>query len=316
MGLERVEAEKGAPLRGRRVGLLAHAVSLAADGRHAIDVLRGAGVDVVRLFGPEHGLRGLAAAGEAVEGGVDAASGLPVISLYGARTKPSPEDLRGLDVLVVDLQDAGVRFYTYASTMLLCLEAAAEAGLEVVVLDRPNPLGGERVEGPERDPAMPYSLVSAAPGPLVHGLTLGEMARLVDKAEQARSRERGDDERLEAGHDLERHRPALGQPVPEPPQRRGRARLPRDLPAGGDERHRGARHGGALPSRGRAVDEGGGGRPGGRHARLRAGADRLHARGVGRRHRSRSTSGFAARAFACGSRIPAPPAPSPSGSGC
>jgi uncharacterized protein YbbC (DUF1343 family) len=179
VGLERVEADGGAPLRGRRVGLLGHAVSVAADGRHAIDVLRGAGVDVVRLFGPEHGLRGLAAAGEEVEGGVDAASGLPVVSLYGSRTRPSAEDLRGLDVLVVDLQDAGVRFYTYASTMLLCLEAAAAAGIEVVVLDRPNPLGGERVEGPERDPTMPFSLVSVAPGPLVHGLTLGEMARLV-----------------------------------------------------------------------------------------------------------------------------------------
>jgi uncharacterized protein YbbC (DUF1343 family) len=82
---------------------------------------------------------------------------------------------------VVDLQDAGVRFYTYASTMLLCLDAAAEAGLEVVVLDRPNPLGGERVEGPERDPAMPFSLVSVAPGPLVHGLTLGEMAALANR---------------------------------------------------------------------------------------------------------------------------------------
>ena len=129
-----------------------------------VDVLRGAGVDVVRLFGPEHGLRGPRAAGEEVAGGVDAASGLPVVSLYGARTKPAAEDLRGLDALVVDLQDAGVRFYTYASTMLLCLEAAAEAGLEVVVLDRPNPLGGERVEGPERDPAMPFSLVSAGAG--------------------------------------------------------------------------------------------------------------------------------------------------------
>ena len=180
VGLERVQADKGAPLRGRRVGLLGHAASVAADGRHAIDVLRGAGVDVVRLFGPEHGLRGLAAAGQEVAGGVDAASGLPVVSLYGARTKPSAEDLRGLDVLVVDLQDAGVRFYTYASTMLLCLEAAAEAGVEVVVLDRPNPLGGERVEGPERDPATAFSLVSVAPGPLVHGLTLGEMAKLAN----------------------------------------------------------------------------------------------------------------------------------------
>lgn len=180
VGLERIEADKGVPLRGRRVGLLGHAVSITADGRHAIDVLRGAGVEVVRLFGPEHGLRGLAAAGEEVAGGIDGASGLPVVSLYGGKTRPSAEDLRGLDALVIDLQDAGVRFYTYASTMLLSLEAAAEAGVEAVVLDRPNPLGGERVEGPERDPAMPFSLVSVAPGPLVHGLTLGEMARLVN----------------------------------------------------------------------------------------------------------------------------------------
>jgi uncharacterized protein YbbC (DUF1343 family) len=97
--------------------------------------------------------------------------------LYGERSKPAPGDLRGLEALVVDLQDAGVRFYTYASTMLLSLEAAAEAGVELIVLDRPNPIGGERVEGPERDPALPFSMVSMAPGPLVHGLTLGEMAR-------------------------------------------------------------------------------------------------------------------------------------------
>ncbi len=188
VGLEQVEAEKGSPLRGRRVGLLGHAASVAADGRHAIDVLRGVGVEVVRLFGPEHGLRGLAAAGEEVAGGTDAASGLPVVSLYGGKSKPAPEDLRGLDVLVVDLQDAGVRFYTYASTMLLSLEVAAEAGLPVVVLDRPNPLGGERVEGPERDPAMPESLVSMAPGPLVHGLTLGEMAGVADRRRDKRGR--------------------------------------------------------------------------------------------------------------------------------
>jgi uncharacterized protein YbbC (DUF1343 family) len=186
VGLERVLADKGAPLRGRRVGLLAHAVSVTADGRHAIDVLRSTGVEVVRLFGPEHGLRGKAAAGEEVGGGVDAASGLPVVSLYGARTKPSPEDLRGLDALVIDLQDAGVRFYTYASTMLLCLEAAAEAGLEVVVLDRPNPIGGERVEGPERDASLPFSLVSLAPGPLVHGLTMGEMALFTGRGKPGR----------------------------------------------------------------------------------------------------------------------------------
>jgi uncharacterized protein YbbC (DUF1343 family) len=99
------------------------------------------------------------------------------VSLYGKRHKPSPADLDGLEGLVVDLQGGGVRFYTYVSTLLLCLEATAAAGIELWVLDRPNPLGGERIEGPERDPEFPTSLVSLAPGPLVHGLTLGEMAR-------------------------------------------------------------------------------------------------------------------------------------------
>lgn len=181
VGLERLESEKGLPLRGKRVGLVAHAASVTAEGRHAIDVLRGLDLDLRRLFGPEHGLRGRAAAGERVNSGVDTESGLSVVSLYGEKTKPSAEDLRGLDVLVVDLQDAGVRFYTYASTMLLCLEAAAEAGIELVVLDRPNPQGGERMEGPEREASLPRSLVSLVPGPLVHGLTLGEMARLANR---------------------------------------------------------------------------------------------------------------------------------------
>jgi uncharacterized protein YbbC (DUF1343 family) len=177
IGLERVAVDHGGPLRGRKVGFVGHAASVDASGRHAIDVLRSAGVEVVRLFGPEHGLRGRAAAGEEVAGGVDAESGLPVVSLYGAKTRPAAEDLRGLDTLVFDLQDAGVRFYTYASTMLLCVEAAAGAGVECVVLDRPNPVGGARVDGPERDPAVPSNLF-LTPGPLVHGLTLGEMARL------------------------------------------------------------------------------------------------------------------------------------------
>lgn len=182
VGLERVEAEGGAPLRGERVGLVVHGASVTADGRHAIDVLRGAGVDVRRLFAPEHGLRGRAAAGEKIASGKDEASGLPVVSLYGEKTKPEPRDLEGLDALVFDLQDAGVRFYTYIATLLLCLDAAAEAGVELVVLDRPNPLGGERVEGPLAEPAalVPRSLVNMAPGPLVHGLTAGEMARFAN----------------------------------------------------------------------------------------------------------------------------------------
>lgn len=177
VGLERLEAEHGGALRGKRVGLVAHAASVTRDGRPAVDALRAAGVQVVRLFTPEHGLLGQAGAGEKVQDGVDPRSRLPVVSLYGAKQAPSAEDLRGLDALVFDLQDAGVRFYTYGSTLLLCLEAAGAAGVELVVLDRPNPLGGERVEGPvaERD-----SFLSRLPGPLVHGLTLGELARLAN----------------------------------------------------------------------------------------------------------------------------------------
>jgi uncharacterized protein YbbC (DUF1343 family) len=180
VGLERVESDKGGALKGKKAGLVAHAASVTADGRHAIDVLKAQGVELVRVFSPEHGLRGRAAAGEKVKSDVDAESKLPVVSLYGDSNKPSAEDLKGLDVLIFDLQDGGVRFYTYVSTMILCLEAAADAGIEFVVLDRPNPLGGLRVEGPLRDATKPTSLVSMAPGPLVHGLTAGEMARFVN----------------------------------------------------------------------------------------------------------------------------------------
>lgn len=184
VGLERLLAEQGARLRGRRIGLVVHAASQTSAGQHAIDGLRALGLDLVRLFSPEHGLRGQAAAGARVASGIDDVSGLPLVSLYGARTQPRPEELRDLDVLVLDLQDAGVRFYTYASTLLLCMEAAAAVGLDVLVLDRPNPLGGVRVEGPisaSRE-QVPASLVNRTPGPLVHGLTLGELARLANAA--------------------------------------------------------------------------------------------------------------------------------------
>lgn len=180
VGLELLEAEQAAQWRGRRVGLLCHAASVTSDGRHAVDVLRALGATIVRLFAPEHGLRGGAAAGAALADGVDPASGLPVVSLHGVRTRPTPVELAGLDVLVVDLQDAGVRFYSYASTLILSLEAAADAEVALVVLDRPNPLGGLRVEGPEADVAAPRTLLNTAPGPLVHGLTLGELARYVN----------------------------------------------------------------------------------------------------------------------------------------
>ncbi|RLE35571.1 MAG: DUF1343 domain-containing protein [Acidobacteria bacterium] len=183
VGLDRVAAGHTDTFQDKRIGLIVHAASVTADGRHAIDVFQGIDLNVVSLLTPEHGLRSRAAAGEHIESGKDSISGLPVISLYGKHRKPTPEDLEDLDILVFDLQGAGVRFYTYVSTLILSLEAAAENGLEFVVLDRPNPLGGDRIEGPisrERD-VVPSSFVNLAPGPLVHGLTLGEMARFVNQ---------------------------------------------------------------------------------------------------------------------------------------
>jgi len=188
-GLDQVILGKGAPLLGKRVGLLVHAASLTRDGKHAIDALGASGVKLVKLFGAEHGFRGLAAAGEKIDDSVDARSGLPVISLYGRRTKPLPEDLDGLDVFVVDLQDAGVRFYTFAATMMHCLDACAAAGVPIVILDRPNPIGGRRIEGPVSAPVsdVPASLVNMTPGPLVHGLTIAEIARVVNAGREKKA---------------------------------------------------------------------------------------------------------------------------------
>jgi len=181
VGLDVLDAENPPRLKGRKVGLVLNSASVTADLRWAGDVLLKQGVEVVRLFTPEHGLRAQAADGAEVADSKHERTGLPVVSLYGKKKKPAPADLEGLDALVFDLQDAGVRFYTYVSTLLLCLDAAADAGIELIVLDRPNPLGGERIEGPVADRgAVPESFVNMAPGPLVHGLTLGEMARLVN----------------------------------------------------------------------------------------------------------------------------------------
>ena len=175
-----IEAEKCGPLKVPAYRLIVHAASVTAEparrdrcgGRHRREP----------SFAPEHGAQGKAAAGEKVGDTLDPIARVPIVSLYGEKTKPTAEDLKGLDALVFDLQDGGVRFYTYVSTMILAMQSAADAGIEFVVLDRPNPLGGERVEGPDSDPrdAVPESLVNTAPGPLVHGLTAGEMAQFVN----------------------------------------------------------------------------------------------------------------------------------------
>jgi uncharacterized protein YbbC (DUF1343 family) len=178
-GLDRLVAGGFVPLQGQRVGLLAHPASVDARLRHAVPLLHSApGVELQRLFGPQHGLRG-ETQDNMIEwyGFRERATGLTVRSLYGKARKPTAEMLEGLDTLVVDLQDVGARYYTFVWSLLLCLEACADQGLRVVVLDRPNPIGGVLREGNVLD--MDFrSFVGMAPIPMRHGLTVGELARL------------------------------------------------------------------------------------------------------------------------------------------
>lgn len=167
-------------LRGKRVGLITNPTGISYDMTSSIDILFNApGVQLVALFGPEHGVRGDVEAGKYVEFYNDRATGLPVYSLYGKTRKPTPEMLKGIDVLVYDIQDIGVRSYTYISTMGLAMEAAAEAGIAFVVLDRPDPLTGLIVTGPMLEPKY-KSFVGAFPVPYVYGMTAGEMAEMVN----------------------------------------------------------------------------------------------------------------------------------------
>lgn len=181
-GAQRLRDAGFADLDGLRIGLVTNHTARVdtEDGgaAHLIDRLHAApNVELAALFGPEHGLRGTAEAGAAVEGGTDPATGVPVFSLYGATRTPPLESLAGLDALVFDMQDVGARFYTYISTMGYAMQAAARAGLPFVVLDRPNPLGGAAggfVLEPEHQ-----SFVGMYPVPIRHGLTTGELARMI-----------------------------------------------------------------------------------------------------------------------------------------
>lgn len=168
-------------LAGRRVGLITNPSGVNRRLESTIEVLRRApGVKLVALFGPEHGIYGDVPAGDKVESRTDVRTGLPVHSLYGATRKPTAAMLRGLEVVVYDLQDTGARSYTFISTMGLAMEACAEAGVEFMVLDRPNPLGGIRVEGPRLLDERLRSFVSQWDVPYVYGLTCGELARMIN----------------------------------------------------------------------------------------------------------------------------------------
>jgi uncharacterized protein YbbC (DUF1343 family) len=175
-GLDVLAAQKFAPLRGKHVGLITNHTGLDAQGRSTIDLLSHAtDVHLVALFSPEHGLAGRN--DERVSSTKDAVTGLPIFSLYAATLRPTDEMLQGIDTLVFDVQDAGVRFYTYTSTMAYCMEEAAKHNIAFYVLDRPNPLGGEIVEGPVLD-ADKISFTAYFALPVRYGLTIGELAQL------------------------------------------------------------------------------------------------------------------------------------------
>lgn len=177
-GLDALVRDGFAPLRGRRVGLVTNPTGIDARGRSSIDLLAAApGVRLTALLAPEHGLRANLDQ-PVIEGGRDERTGIPVHSLYGKTRKPTPDMLRDLDALVFDLQDIGARFYTYITTLALVLEAARENDREVFVLDRPNPIGGEVVEGPVLEEALRGRFIGYFPLPTRHGMTVGELARL------------------------------------------------------------------------------------------------------------------------------------------
>jgi len=178
MGIDVLEKNKFGILKGKRVGLLTHKAGVNRLGISSIDILhRAPEVHLRALYGPEHGIDGVAEAEVKIKNGVHRRTGLPVYSLYGEYRKPAPSMLQGIDVMVVDLQDVGVRSYTYVACMKLTMEACFENGKEVVVLDRPNPLGGMKVDGPMLEKVW-ESYVGPFPTPYVHGLTIGEIARM------------------------------------------------------------------------------------------------------------------------------------------
>ena len=175
-------------LEGKRVGLVANQTSIVvkkssqniknSDYIHLVDTLLESNIDIIKVFAPEHGFRGLADAGEFVKDGIDTKTNIPIISLYGKNKKPSPKQLEGLDIVVFDIQDVGARFYTYISSLHYVMEACAEAHIPVIVLDRPNP-NGHYIDGPILEPQY-KSFVGMHPIPVVHGMTIGEYARMIN----------------------------------------------------------------------------------------------------------------------------------------
>jgi uncharacterized protein YbbC (DUF1343 family) len=165
-------------LKGKKVGVVAHQASLVDSKTHLIDALLEAQIAVVKVFAPEHGFRGDADAGESVSDQKDIKTGLPILSLYGKNRKPAAESLQGIDLMLLDLQDVGVRFYTYLSTLHYVMEACAEQGIPLILLDRPNP-NTHYVDGPVLEEDC-KSFVGMHPVPIVSGMTIGEYAQMIN----------------------------------------------------------------------------------------------------------------------------------------
>ncbi len=177
-GLDVITSQGCALLEGKNVGIVTNHTAYNAKGEHISDIVHNMEeMTLTAIFAPEHGFRGTAEAGEYITEGIDSATGARIYSIYGSTRKPTPEMLTGLDILVFDIQDVGARFYTYISTMGNVMEAGAENGIPVVILDRPNPLGGW-VEGPVLDMTW-QSFVGMYPIPVRHGLTVGELAQMI-----------------------------------------------------------------------------------------------------------------------------------------
>lgn len=177
-GAELLQIQNFLPLRGKKVGLITNHTAVVGN-QHIIDAVHSSKeVELVALFGPEHGIRGAADAGAKIQDSVDQKTGIPIFSLYGTNRRPTPEMLRGCDALVFDIQDVGARFYTYISTLGLCMQSAAEAKIPFYVLDRPNPLGGNQIAGWIRQPEFD-SFVGQYPIPIQSGLTMGELAKMI-----------------------------------------------------------------------------------------------------------------------------------------
>ena len=164
-------------IAGKRIAITTNHSGLI-EGKHLVDSLHSAGMNICKVFAPEHGFRGSAAAGAHIVDGVDEKTGIPIVSLYGKKKKPTPEDLKDVDIVLFDIQDVGVRFYTYISTMSYMMEACAEAGIPIIVMDRPNP-HGYYIDGPVLRKEF-SSFVGLHPVPVVHGMTIGEYAKMVN----------------------------------------------------------------------------------------------------------------------------------------